>query len=130
MKQRIKLKKIGKNNCCIHEIIEWSKKKLGIPDDPDQIFCGGFNYEEDDHFQVVVLRVFITTKRLISITKESHKIYADDHICTDGTHKITYQGYPLILVGTTDLCKEFHPFGIMLTKLEKPEDYAFMFACV
>ncbi len=43
---------------------------------------------------------------------------------------MTYQNYPLILVGTTDLNKEFHPFGIMLTKLEKSRDYAFMFACV
>ena len=43
---------------------------------------------------------------------------------------MTYQSYPLILVGTTDLNKEFHPFGIMLTKLEKSRDYAFMFACV
>jgi hypothetical protein len=34
------------------------------------------------------------------------------------------------MVGTTDLNKEYHPFGVMLTKVEKTKDYAFMFKCV
>ena len=53
-----------------------------------------------------------------------------DHICTDGTHKITYQGYPIILVGTTDLNRVFHPFGTMLTRYEKTKDFEFMFQTV
>lgn len=53
-----------------------------------------------------------------------------DHICTDGTHKITYQGYPIILVRTTDLNRVFHPFGTMLTRYEKTKDFEFMFQTV
>ena len=34
------------------------------------------------------------------------------------------------MVGTTDLNKEYHPFGVMLTKIEKSRDYGFMFQCV
>jgi hypothetical protein len=37
----------------------------------------------------------------------------------DGTYKITYQGFPLLIVGTTDMNREFHPFGLMITKREK-----------
>jgi len=77
LKQRLKLKRIGKSNCCLHEILEWSKRKQSIPDDLDEIFCGGLHYLEDEEFNVIELNVFVTTKRLISITKESHKEYED-----------------------------------------------------
>ena len=35
-----------------------------------------------------------------------------------------------VLVGTTDLKRQFHPFGIMLTRDENTQDYAHMFSCV
>ena len=77
LKQRLKEKRIGKSNCCIHEIKEWCERKLVIPVDEDEIFCGAFSYSEDENLEIIHLRVFITTKRLISVIKISHKTYAD-----------------------------------------------------
>jgi hypothetical protein len=49
---------------------------------------------------------------------------------TDGTYKLNYQGYPVLIVGTTDMNKTFHPFGLMITQHERTEDYAYMFLCI
>jgi hypothetical protein len=34
------------------------------------------------------------------------------------------------MVGTTDMNKEYHPFGMMLTRFETQQEYAFMFRAV
>ena len=39
-----------------------------------------------------------------------------------------YEGYPILMVGTVDLCREFHPYAIVITKTETDEDYKFMFS--
>lgn len=49
------------------------------------------------------------------------------HIVTDATYKVNFNGFPLLVVGTTDLARRFHPFGIMLSKRETEADFAFMF---
>ena len=46
---------------------------------------------------------------------------------TDATHKTNWQGYPCILMGTTDLSKHFHPFGLMLSYKEGHKDFRFAF---
>lgn len=77
LKQRLKRKKIGKSNCCVYEIKEWCEKNMDIPYDDDQIFCGGFSFAEDENCEILHLNAFVTTKRLISLTKESHKHYEE-----------------------------------------------------
>ena len=54
-------------------------------------------------------------------------MYLDKLVATDATYKLIWQGYPLILVGTTDMDKKFHPYGMLLTKHEASQDFAFMF---
>ena len=39
-------------------------------------------------------------------------------IAADATHKLNWQNYPIFLAGTTDKSKQFHPFGIMVSKQE------------
>ena len=69
LKARIKKQDIGTTNATLSEIIDWCEARQDIPQDDDQIFCGGIDYEIDDDDEIVSLRVFITTKRLISITQ-------------------------------------------------------------
>ena len=45
----------------------------------------------------------------------------------DSTYKITFQGYPLIIVGTTDFNKRFHLIGMQLSTSETQRDFEFMF---
>ena len=48
-----------------------------------------------------------------------------DHICADDTFKMIYLGYPMLMVGTTDMAKSYHPYGISLCLTENGDDYAF-----
>ena len=46
---------------------------------------------------------------------------------TDATYKLTWQGYPVLLVGTSDADKVFHPFALAVTKGETTTDFTFLF---
>jgi hypothetical protein len=48
-------------------------------------------------------------------------------LATDGTHKCVWQGYKVLLVGTIDRTKAFHPFGVGITTGETEFDYKFIF---
>ncbi len=49
------------------------------------------------------------------------------HIHADATYKLIWQGFPVLVVGTTDYDKAFHPFGLAVSSNEKTEDFEFMF---
>ena len=48
----------------------------------------------------------------------------------DATYKILWRGFPILIIGTTDKDKVFHPYGIAITEGESSEDYAFVFECL
>jgi hypothetical protein len=68
------------------------------------------------------MRVFFTTKRLLGITE-----MGSHHVNSDATYKMNFQGYPVLMNGTTDRSKAFHPYGLWLTLTENHEDYAFVY---
>ena len=77
----------------IEALINWAQSRSAIPDDDDAMFVvAKFNLEPDN----VYFHIFMTTKRLISITKQC------DHIATDGTYKLTWINFPVLFAGTTD----------------------------
>ena len=66
----------------------------------------------------------MTTKRLIKLTLDA------SHIAADTTFKVNWISCPLLMCGTTDKCRSFHPFGLLLSKSETNEDFEFMFRCI
>lgn len=48
----------------------------------------------------------------------------------DATYKLTFEGFPVLTVGTTDRHRAFHPFGIAITSDEQEADFAFMFKAI
>jgi hypothetical protein len=53
------------------------------------------------------MRLFFTTKRLIRNNDAEIT-----HLCADATYKLIWQGYPVLIVGSTDQAKRFHPLGL------------------
>ena len=49
------------------------------------------------------------------------------HICADPTFKLIWLGFPVLVVGTTDKGKHFHPFGIGVTSSETSVNFEFIF---
>lgn len=50
-------------------------------------------------------------------------LFAGGTIATDGSHKVTWNGFPVIMVGCTDVAQHFHVAAVALSKFEKTEDY-------
>ena len=67
----------------------------------------------------VYLRTVFTTKRLLQFCLKNKSI------ATDATYKLNWQGCPLILAGTIDMAKQFHPTALLLSKRETGKDLAF-----
>lgn len=49
---------------------------------------------------------------------------------TDATYKLVWQGYPFLLLGTSDANHVFHPFAVAVTKGETGRDFEFIFSAV
>lgn len=67
-------------------------------------------------------RYIITTKTLLM-----NATVLDNHLAVDATYKVMFQGFPLILIGSTDKFKKYHPFAVAVVSSEKEEDYKFIF---
>ncbi len=110
---------------------------MSLPDEPFVVDYNAFFHDDDlatrrgDYEQdrrgkdLDQFRFFITTRRLIEFSLNSKVV-----IQTDGTYKLNWQGAPVLIVGTTDRNRSFHPFGIATCSREAHLDYKFLFDCV
>jgi hypothetical protein len=52
------------------ELKNWCASRCSVPTDVDQVFCGGLDFSVDSDSKVFSdLRLFLTTKRLVSLTQ-------------------------------------------------------------
>jgi hypothetical protein len=75
-----------------------------------------YNYEFGDDEGVdghAGTRFFVSTRRLLTTAPTSVNIHAD------ATYKLFWQGFPILIDGTTDLDHHFHPFEMAVCTNEK-----------
>ena len=53
-----------------------------------------------------------------------------EKVCIDATYKLNWNGFPLIVFGTVDRRKKFHPLVYACTASETTNDYEFVFESV
>ncbi|CAF1096912.1 unnamed protein product [Brachionus calyciflorus] len=105
----------------VEDLRNWVDSLKEIPDNHDQVFTvSEFTFD----FKSINFHIFMTTRRLISFTRNAN------HIATDATYKLLWLNFPILLCGTTDANKAFHPFGMLITKNETENDFTFMFKTV
>ncbi|CAF4727599.1 unnamed protein product, partial [Rotaria sp. Silwood2] len=124
-------KKYGSHKISLGELEEWCKNNETIPVDENQSFVVCYkilyNGDEDEDDEDIEddaggkFRLFISSLRLLNIASKSQHIHAD------ATYKIVWQGFPVLIIGTTDLNKAFHPFGMTVCSNEKTKDFQFIF---
>lgn len=51
-------------------------------------------------------------------------------ICVDATYKLNWNGFPLLVLGTVDRSKRFHPICFACTATETIDDFKFLFNAV
>ncbi|CAF1023430.1 unnamed protein product [Rotaria sordida] len=123
--------KYGTYIISLGESEEWCKNNLNIPTDPNKPFVVSYKilyndevYEDDQDIEddgENKFRIFISFICLLNIASTS------SHIHANATHKLVWQGYPVLIVETTDLNKSFHPFGLATCSNGKTEDFEIIF---
>ena len=67
LKMRLKNEKTkGKSQFKLHELLEYCLLKKKIPEDKDDVFCGDYEYHEENG-QIEFIRTFSTRKRLLYV---------------------------------------------------------------
>ena len=120
--QALRVKKFGPARICAADLQSWCEERLKIPADEDEVFVVDFHiratsYDVADQ----ELRIVLSTRRLLSIFKKSRMLQAD------ATYKLLWNGFPVLLVGTSDSIRVFHPFLLSVTSGETAEDFEFVF---
>lgn len=75
-----------------------------IHEDCHCVFVVSFEVSDDD--KNPYFRFMLSTKYLLSLVSDCKIVHAD------ATYKLIWQGFPVLIVGTTDRDKSFHPFAL------------------
>ncbi|GBN13390.1 hypothetical protein AVEN_13845-1 [Araneus ventricosus] len=102
---------------------ERARKPNGCSVEEDTPFVLGVNVEVDDGDKHD-LKIVISMKRLLRLMIKTEGVQ------TDATYKLIWQGYPVLIVGSSDMNRTFHPFAIAVCSNETESDFAFIFNCV
>lgn len=120
------LKKLRKNNpkgpeYSIIGLETWFKERESIPQDLDVPFVLKSEVLSTEGFKFV-----ISTRRLLQNAIDQ----GGSFLHADATHKICYEKRPLIVVGTSDKNRKFHPIAFCFTRTETESDYFFCFSAI
>jgi hypothetical protein len=114
--------KYGPSKISVGELEKWLKEHSTIPDSNYEAYVKSYEISAED--TDIYFRFFITSTYFIELASRSHVVHAD------ATYKLIWQGFPVIIVGTTDKDRHFHPFGLSVSTNEKKEDFKFVFNAV
>ncbi|GBM54103.1 hypothetical protein AVEN_247714-1 [Araneus ventricosus] len=70
------------------------------------------------------LKIVISTKRLLRLMIKSEGVQ------TDATYKLIWQGYPVLIFGSSDMNRTSHSFAIAVCNIETESDFAIIFNSV
>jgi hypothetical protein len=99
---------------------EWVKKHPWNPHLADDVAAVAYSKFETGEFHVL-----LTTNRMLKSIVEQRR-YHHAYKQADATWKITWEGHPLLVMGTVDWGQRFIPSAFMLSRSENDNDYASM----
>jgi hypothetical protein len=120
---KIRTRKFGPSQISLGELEKWFNDNSAVPDDEDAayIVSSTVTYEEEEGEGENSFQFFASTKRLIKQARDAKIIHAD------ATYKLNWQGFPVLVVGTSDSNRHFHHFGLAVCTSEKTKDFSFIF---
>ena len=128
--------KYGQSTVSLGQLEQWCINCSVSPENGDEAFVSSYeimyndehdyaeaaNNDESDYDEYEgKFRIFITTKRLLKLASRATNILAD------ATYKLVWQGFPILIAGTSDLDRHFHPFSMAICSNEKTQDFKFIF---
>lgn len=115
--------KEGDGQITVGDLKKWCIDNSIVPVSHDKPYVVNHDIEVSNDL-VVHIRVVISTIRLLSRGNITDRLHAD------GTYKLNWEGFPTIVVGTTDLTKSFVPIAVAIVMNETREDYRYVFESV
>lgn len=103
------------------DMIEWCNLNNQFPLDVDNAFVIGSEFSTFD--ENLGFRFAMSSSRLLNMLSSCRTI------CIDATYKLNWLGFPLIVLGTVDRAKRFHPFVYGCCSHGRTLDYEFVFEC-
>lgn len=106
----------------ISDFEKWCRNNETVPDDEHQGFVAKFEVEyPKGEAAGKECRAFITTKHLLKNAEKSMVLHAD------GTYKLMTNGFPALVIGTSDANARFNLIGFCVCPGESQKDFEFIF---
>lgn len=122
---KLRKEKYGKETLNYGTLQKWLIECSDTPEnDTDPFIVNHVISIDDKNEENSEFRFFVSSKRLLQIAMNAVKLH------TDGTYKLIWQGFPVLLIGTTDANRKFHPIGLCVSKHERTIDFEFIFRTV
>lgn len=119
---KLRREKYGDEKLNYGSLHQWLDECSSVPTNESDPFIADFEVNIDDVDEKnSSFRFFVTSKILLKNALNAKVIH------TDATYKLIWQGFPVLLVGTTDADRRFHLIGISVSTNEKTEDFEFLF---
>lgn len=99
---------------------QWLSETSVVPEDQTEPFILSYEINDEDE-TAPKFKFFVTTKILMQSAIGAKNVHSD------ATYKIVWEGYPILIVGTSDMHKKFHPFGVAVCTNETTADFEFVF---
>ena len=80
------------------------------------------DYMTDDDTEDGLFRFVATSKNLLKLAIQNDLI-----IHADATYKLIWQGFPVLVIGTSDRDKVFHIIAVAVCSNERTADFEFLF---
>lgn len=106
----------------IGDLMKWCGEHSKFPENPNEAFI--LAHESCSIKESMSFRFTMTTPTLLA------KLAQRKTICIDATYKLNWMSFPLIIMGTVDRAKKFHPLIYACSSHERTEDYTFVFKSV
>ena len=120
--QQLRTEKYGSPTVSASVLQELCEGRKAIPSDEDTAFVlYYFIHAESTDPDKQVVRIVVSTWRLLQMMRKS------DMVQLDATYKVMWQGYPVMVLGTSDHNQVFHSYGLAVCNTESTEGFPFNF---
>lgn len=91
---------------------KWLEENTAVPDSDTKAFVMNYemNYENEENID---FRFVVSSKQLLSNAIKANKVHAD------ATYKLIWQGFPVLVVGFTDMHRKFILYVLQFVHLSK-----------
>lgn len=110
--------KYGPSTISLGELEKWIINHTNAPENENEVFVIAYYILESDPPS---FRIVLSTKNLLK------QCISADILHADATYKLIWQGYPVLIAGTTDKNRKFHPICLTVTTNECKADFKTMF---